>query len=440
MDHERIKKLKTMDQALVWHPFTQMREYAQEEPLIVERGEGCYLYDIEGKRYLDGVSSLWVNIHGHRRPEVDQAVRDQLDKIAHSTLLGVGNVPSIQLAEQLLKIAPKNLAKVFYSDSGSTAVEIALKMAFQYWRQKGVTGRHKFITLENAYHGDTVGSVSVGGIELFHSIFKPLLFETFPIKDFSLEHARKIFADHACEAAACIIEPMIQGASGMRLQPAGFVRGIRKLCDEFNVLMICDEVATGFGRTGKMFAVEHEGVDPDFLCLAKGISAGYLPLAATLTTQEVFSAFEGSYIDFKSFFHGHSYTGNPLACAAALANLKIFKEEKTIEGLGEKIKFLTEELEKFSSHPHVLEVRQLGMMVGIELIQDKAAKLPFPLEQRRAHRICLTARKRGGLFRPLGDVLIMMPPLSITGQQIHEMVDILFQSLEEATKICSPHL
>jgi adenosylmethionine-8-amino-7-oxononanoate aminotransferase len=248
-----------------------------------------------------------------------------------------------------------------------------------------------------------------------------------------MDHARQVFAEHAHEVAACIIEPMIQGAAGMLLQPPGFVRGIRQLCDEFNVLLICDEVATGFGRTGRMFAVEHEGVTPDFLCLAKGISAGYLPLAATLTTQEVFSAFEGSYTDFKTFFHGHSYTGNPLACAAALANLKIFEEEKIVDGLKEKIKFLAEELKNFSFHRHVLEVRQLGMMVGIELIQDKAAKLPFPLEQRTGHRICLAARKRGGLFRPLGDVLVLMPPLSITGQQIHEMVDILYQSLEEVT-------
>jgi adenosylmethionine-8-amino-7-oxononanoate transaminase len=434
MDLLEIQRLKELDRELVWHPFTQMREYAQEEPLIVERGEGCYLYDIEGKRYLDGVSSLWVNVHGHRKAQVDRAVRAQLDQVAHSTLLGVGNVPSIRLAEQLLKISPKNLAKVFYSDSGSTAVEIALKMAFQYWRQKGVAGRHKFITLQDAYHGDTVGSVSVGGIELFHSLFKPLLFESFPIRDFSLDDARQVFSDHAHESAACIIEPMIQGAAGMRVQPYGFVRGIRKLCDEFNVLLICDEVATGFGRTGKMFAVEHEGVAPDFLCLAKGISAGYLPLAATLTTQQVFSAFEGSYTDFKSFFHGHSYTGNPLACAAALANLEIFAEEKIIEGLGDKIKFLGEELRKFSSHRHILEVRQVGMMVGIELIQDKAGKIPFPLDRRTAHRICLAARKRGGLFRPLGDVLVLMPPLGISGEQIHEMVDILYMSLLEVTE------
>jgi adenosylmethionine-8-amino-7-oxononanoate transaminase len=433
MDPKEIERLKDLDRELLWHPFTQMRDYAQEDPLIVERGEGCYLYGIEGQRYLDAVSSLWVNVHGHRKAEVDRAIREQLDCVAHSTLLGVGNVPSILLAEKLLQLVPKNLRKVFYSDSGSTAVEIALKMAFQYWKQKGVAGRNKFITLENAYHGDTVGSVSVGGMELFHSIFKPLLFETIQIKNFSLDQARRIFAEHAQETAACIIEPMIQGAAGMRLQPKGFVRRIRGLCDEFNVLLICDEVATGFGRTGKMFAVEHEGVAPDFLCLAKGISAGYLPLAATLTTQEVYSAFEGSYTDFKTFFHGHSYTGNPLACAAALANLKIFSEEKILTGLGEKIPFLAEELKKFSDHPHVLEVRQRGMMVGIELTQEKAAGIPFPVAQRTAHQVCMAARKRGGLFRPLGDVLILMPPLSITGPQIHEMVEILFQSLNEVT-------
>lgn len=424
MERERIEQLKDWDRDLVWHPFTQMREYTGEEPLIVERGEGCYLYDIEGNRYLDGVSSLWVNLHGHRQKKVDEAVQRQLSLVAHSTLLGAGNVPSIELAKELLAIAPRNLRKVFYSDSGSTAVEIALKMAFQYWRQTGHKGRNKFITLDNAYHGDTVGSVSVGGMELFHSIFKPLLFETYSIKNFSLDHAREVFSQHASECAACIIEPMVQGAAGMRMQPKGFVKGIRELCDEFNLLLICDEVATGFGRTGRMFAVEHEGVQPDFICLAKGISAGYLPLAATLTTPEVYRAFEGSYMDFKTFFHGHSYTGNPLACAAALANLKIFREEKLLDALPDKIRLLKEELKKFSEHPKVLEVRQLGLMMGIELVPDQVGK-------RRAHRICLAARKRGGLFRPLGDTLVLMPPLSISGEQIHEMVTILYQSLVE---------
>ncbi len=417
------KKLKDLDRNLVWHPFTQMQDYQSEEPIIIERAEGCTLYDIDGKAYLDGIASLWVNVHGHRKSEVDEAIRQQLDRIAHSTLLGFGNVPSIELAEGLLAIAPKNLAKVFYSDSGSTAVEIALKMAFQYWRQQDRPEKQKFVSLKDAYHGDTVGSVSVGGIELFHSIFKPLLFDGFSIKNFSLDQARQIFTEHHQEIAACVIEPMIQGAAGMRLQPPGFVSGIRQLCDEFEVLMICDEVATGFGRTGKMFAVEHEGVEPDFLCLAKGISAGYLPLAATLTTDEVFDAFKGAYTDFKTFFHGHSYTGNPLACAAALANLKIFAEEQVLAALPEKIAFLAEALKKFAHHPRVQEVRQLGLMVGIELSG-------FPVDRRMAHRVCLEARSRGILIRPLGDVLVLMPPLAMSVDQLDTLTKVLYESLE----------
>jgi adenosylmethionine-8-amino-7-oxononanoate transaminase len=390
---------------------------------------------VEGKRYIDGVSSLWVNVHGHRKKEIDEAVKAQLDKIAHSTLLGVANVPSIELAEALLKIAPKNLGKVFYSDSGSTSVEIALKMAFQYWQQQGGAGakKTKFVTLENAYHGDTIGSVSVGGIDLFHKIFRPLLFDSLPIKNFDLSHAERIFSQHRGVVAACVAEPMIQGAAGMRLMPPGFLSGLRQLCDEHDILLICDEVATGFGRTGKMFAVEHEGVEPDFLCLAKGITGGYLPLAATLTTQRVFEGFRGSYEDFRTFFHGHSYTGNPLACAAALANLKIFEQERVLESLPEKIEFLREELKRFASHPHVGEVRQLGMMAGIELVQNKAGSTPYPLDQRVAYRVCQAARKRGALLRPLGDVLVVLPPLAIETETLHELLNALYSSLEECT-------
>ena len=433
MDPAKIQQLKDADRKHVWHPFTQMRDYMGEDPLIIERGEGSYLIDIEGKRYLDGVSSLWVNVHGHRKKEVDDAVKKQIDKIAHSTLLGLGNVPSIQLAQALLEVAPKNLTKVFYSDSGSTSVEIALKMSFQYWKQKGEGRRTRFITLENAYHGDTIGSVSVGGMELFHSIFRPLLFESYAIPNFDLEAARRIFAEHSQEVAACIVEPLIQGAAGMRVQAPGFLKAIRELCDQHGVHLICDEVATGFGRTGRMFAVEHEGVQPDFLCMAKGISAGYLPLAATLTTEEVFSAFSGSYTDFKTFFHGHSYTGNPLACAAALANLEIFRRDQILNKLPEKIKFLQQDLQRFSKHPHVLEVRQVGMMVGIELIQEKDPPAPYPIEERVAHRVCMAARNRGALLRPLGDVLVILPPLSMEEEEIHSLLSALYDSLDEVT-------
>ncbi len=420
----RNKNLKDLDREIVWHPFTQMQEYMAEDPLIVERGEGCYLYDIEGNRYIDGVSSLWVNVHGHQKKELDQAIQDQLQKVAHSTLLGVGNVPSILLAEKLLQIAPKNLSKVFYSDNGSTSVEVALKMAFQYWQQQG--GEHakkvNFITLQEAYHGDTIGSVSVGGIDLFHQLFRPLLFNSFQIPNFSFEAATELFQKYSGQIAACVVEPMIQGASGMRLAPPGFLTHVRKLCDQHGAFLICDEVATGFGRTGKMFAVEHEWVAPDFLCVAKGITGGYLPLAATLTTQKVFDGFCGAYGEFKAFFHGHSYTGNPLACAVALANLELFEHEEILKNLQPKIQFLQEELKRFENHPDVLQVRQLGMMVGIEL---KSTELKL------GARVCYAARKRGALLRPLGNVLVVMPPLSMDVSTLHELLSVLYEALKE---------
>lgn len=429
-------RLQDLDRRLVWHPFTQMQEYMAEEPLIVERGEGCYLIDVAGRRYLDGVSSLWVNVHGHRRAEIDAAIRAQLDKIAHSTLLGLGNVPSIELAERLLRVAPSNLKKVFYSDNGATAVEIALKMAFQYWQQQGGADARKirFVTLRDAYHGDTLGSVSVGGIDLFHKVFRPLLFESLVIENFSFEQASEIFEKHSGEIAACVVEPMIQGAAGMRTQPPGFLTHLRKLCDAHGAFLICDEVATGFGRTGKMFAVEHEGVEPDFLCLAKGITGGYLPLAATLTTARVFAGFCGAYRDFKTFFHGHSYTGNPLACAAALANLKIFEEERVIERLQPKVALLSEALRRFAAHPQVREVRQIGLMAGIELTADKAAGRPYPLEAKMGFRVCRAARERGALLRPLGNVLVVLPPLAIEARDLRALLEILWESLEEATR------
>ncbi len=437
MKSEDIKRIKDLDRDLVWHPFTQMQEYQAEEPLIIERGEGSYLFDVDGRRYLDGVSSLWVNVHGHRRREIDAAIRAQLDQVAHSTLLGLGNVPSVLLAEKLLELAPKNLSKVFYSDNGATAVEIALKMAFQYWQQRGGADAKKirFVTLENAYHGDTLGAVSVGGIELFHKVFKPLLFDSLVIRNFSMEEAERIFTEHAGEIAACVVEPLIQGAAGMRVQPKGFLPGLRELCDRHGAFLICDEVATGFGRTGTMFAVEQEGVEPDFLCLAKGITGGYLPLAATLTTDRVFQGFCGAYGDFKSFFHGHSYTGNPLACAAALATLEIFQKERVIENLGPKIALLNEALGRFSAHPQVKEVRQVGMMVGIEMVADKERGIPYPLEAKMGFQVCRAARRRGALLRPLGNVLVILPPLAIQPEELQELVNILYESLVEVTQI-----
>lgn len=431
--------LSLWDKQYVWHPFTQMQDYLRENNLVIERGEGVYLYDVDGNKYLDAVSSLWVNVHGHGHPKLNAALKAQIDKICHSTLLGMGSTPSILLAKKLCEMTPQNLTKVFYSDSGATSVEIAIKMAYQYFRNQEASNpafqkKKKFITLSNAYHGDTLGSVSVGGIELFHSVFKDLVFAPLVIESFNTEQAQNLFAKHGEELVACIVEPMIQGAAGMRLMPKHFLTQLRQLCDANNVFLICDEVATGFGRTGKMFAVEHEQIQPDFMCLAKGITGGYLPLAATLTTDKVFQGFCADYRDFKTFFHGHSYTGNPLACAAALANLEIFAEEKTIENLQPKINLLTQQLQKFSEHFHVKEVRQLGMMVGIEMIQDKFNNIAYPLDEKRGNQVVLACRKCGIIIRPLGNTLVLMPPFVITEQEIKYLCEQVYAAMDEVLR------
>jgi adenosylmethionine-8-amino-7-oxononanoate aminotransferase len=444
-----IRHLEKIDQTVLWHPFTQMRDYGRIPPLIIEEGKGSYVKDIYGRWYLDGVSSLWVNVHGHRKKEIDQAIVRQIGKIAHSTLLGISNVPAIELAEQLVKIAPRGLAKVFYSDNGSTAVEVALKMAFQFWKQcfRKDPKKRKFIALTNGYHGDTIGSVSVGGIDLFHGIYKPLLFRTFRVESpycyrcplrraypdcrvECLNLLEKTMKKHHSEVAALILEPMVQGAGGMIVFPKGYLKEARFLCDKYHILMIADEVATGFGRTGKMFACEHEKVSPDLMAISKGISAGYLPLAATLTTEGIYQAFLGEAQELKTFYHGHSYTGNPLACCAALASLELFRKERILEALPSKIQFLNKELKRFCQIPAVGEVRQKGLMVGIELVADRKKKTPFPVEAKVGLKIVLEARKRGVIIRPLGDVMVLMPPLSITKEELKRLTQVVFDSME----------
>ena len=421
--------LAAADRAHLWHPFTQQRGWAEEEPLIVESAEGTDLIDIHGRRYIDGVSSLWCNVHGHRHPRIDAAVREQLDSVAHSTMLGLTHRPGVELAARLVELAPPGLTRVFYSDSGSTAAEIALKMAFQYWRQRGEE-RPRFVALRMAYHGDTIGSVSVGGIDLFHSLYRPLLFDTLKASPGDLAEMDRLLADHAGEVAAVIMEPLVQGAAGMLVHPSGYLRGVRELCDRHGVLLILDEVATGFGRTGRMFACEHEGVAPDLMCLAKGITGGYLPLAATLATERIYEGFLGEFEEFRTFFHGHTYTGNPLACAAALATLDVFEAERTLEGLAAKISLLHDLLHPLADHPAVAEVRQCGFMVGIELSD-------FPLSVRVGHRVTLEARARGAIVRPLGDVVVLMPPLSISVGNLRRLVTITADAIEAATSSVS---
>jgi adenosylmethionine---8-amino-7-oxononanoate aminotransferase len=416
-----------LDKDHLWHPFTQQRGWVEEEPLMIERAEGTDLIDVDGRRYIDGVSSLWCNVHGHRHSGIDAALGEQLGKVAHSTMLGLSHPSGAELAGRLVDLAPPGLSRVFYSESGSTATEIALKMAFQYQQQRG--GQHvrrtSFVHLRDSYHGDTIGSVSVGGIDLFHSTYRPLLFQTHAAEPGDAADLERVLAAHEEEIAAVIVEPLVQGAAGMLLHPPGYLRAVRELCDDFGVLLICDEVATGFGRTGTMFACEQEEVAPDLLCLAKGLTGGYLPLAATLATERIYEGFLGAPEEFRTFFHGHTYTGNPLACAAALANLDAFESERTIDHLQPKIALLRELLDGVEAMPEVAEVRSRGFMVGIDLGEHDPAL-------RMGHRVTVEARERGAIIRPLSDVVVLMPPLSISEADLRRLVEIATESIRTA--------
>jgi len=421
-------ELADADRRHLWHPFTQQHSWCSEEPpVVIDHAEGTNLYDSDGNGYIDGVSSLWSNVHGHRHPAIDAAIRAQLGRVAHSTMLGLSHEPAIELAERLVDLAPPGLTRVFYSDSGSTAVEIALKMAFQWWAQRGEPQRTGFICLENAYHGDTVGAASVGGIALFHSLYRPLLFDAWRARCGDGEHLRELLDHRGDRVAAVIVEPLVQGAAGILLAPDGYLRRARELCDAHGVLLICDEVATGFGRTGRMFACEHEAVSPDLLCVGKGLTGGYLPLAATLATERLYEGFLGSPEEERTFFHGHTFTGNPLACAAALATLEVFEHEHTLELLQPKIELLARALaHRVSGLPGVVEVRQRGFMVGIELAA------PGP-SYRLGHQVTLAARRRGAIIRPLGDVVVLMPPLAISEADLCRLVAITASAIAEVT-------
>lgn len=444
MTQELIEKSKKY----LWLPFTQMKDY-DENPLIIESGNGIKVKDTNGKEYYDGFSSVWLNVHGHRKKELDDAIKKQLEKIAHSTLLGMTNVPATELAEKLIEISPEKLTRVFYSDSGAEAMEIALKMAFQYWKNIGKPEKQKFISMRNGYHGDTIGAVSVGSIELFHQVYGPLMFESFkaPIpyvyrsesgdsvqcRDECLHALEQLLIENHQEIAALSIESMVQGAAGMIVMPEGFLSGVRELCTKYNVLMIVDEVATGFGRTGKMFACDHEGVQPDLMAAGKGITGGYLPIAVTLTTEEIYTAFYDDYETLKTFFHGHSYTGNQLGCAVAIENLRLFESEKIVEQVARKAEDLHLLLNDLQSLPQVGDIRQLGFMCGVELVQSKESKLPFPSEKRVGYQVSLKMRELGMLTRPLGDVIVFMPPLASTKEELEAMVTIMKEAINEVT-------
>jgi adenosylmethionine---8-amino-7-oxononanoate aminotransferase len=441
-------ELEQADKQFVWHPFTQQESWEADAPIIIDRAQGAYLVDVDGNRYLDGVSSLWVNVHGHHRAEINAAITAQLDRVAHSTFLGLTHAPGIELARRLMDVVPGQLQRVFYSDTGAAAVEIALKMAFQYWQQRPDPRprKTKFFSLHNAYHGDTIGALSVGGIDLFQQIYRPLLFPTVKAPEAycyrchlgksypscrlaCLDEIERAIAINAEELAAVIMEPLVQGAAGIIVYPPGYTRAVWEIAKRHSVLFIADEVATGFGRTGNMFACEHEGVEPDLMAVGKGISGGYLPLAATFATEEIYRAFLGRPEEAKTFYHGHTYTGNPVACAAALASLDLFGQERTLERLQPKIAALTAGLETIRDLPLVGDVRQRGFIAGIELVQDVATGTPFPVAEQLGVQVVKEARRHGVMLRPLSDVIVLMPPLAIADDELAALLRAVRESI-----------
>jgi adenosylmethionine-8-amino-7-oxononanoate aminotransferase len=445
------QQLRDLDKRHVWHPFTHMSMWLESDPLVITAADGMHLIDSDGNRYLDGVSSLWCNVHGHRVPEIDAAVRAQLDKVAHTTMLGLTSEPAVLLADRLMRVVPQNLKKVFYSDAGATSTEIAFKLAAQYWFNKGKPEKCEFVGFTEAYHGDTFGAMSVGRTTAFHKPYLPMLFNVhfaptpfayrppspignrqsaignFPtaeeVRDHCLYALDQILQQHHARLAAVCIEPIVQGAAGMIVHPAGFLRSVRALCTKYDVLLIADEVAVGFGRTGEMFACEHERVQPDLMCAAKGITGGYLPLAATFATQEIFDAFLGAPSDGRTFFHGHTYTGNPLACAAAIVSLDLFEKNHVIEQVQLKSRQLAAMLDEIRPLKHVGDVRQKGFMVGIELVEDKATRKPFAPGRRLGADVCQRLRKHGVILRPLADTIVIMPPLAMGIEDLRKIVD-----------------
>ena len=466
--HPDFNDLHTWDKDFVWHAFTQMAEY---EPLLIERGEGVYLFDTDGNRYIDGSASMWCNVHGHRHPRLDAAIANQLSKVAHTTNLGLSNPTTVHLAQRLAEITPTGLEKVFFSSDGSSATEAALKIAFQYWHQSGIEGgnlsphstlhRTKFVSLGEAYHGDTLGAIGVGGVDRFTSIFSPLTFEAIrvpgpgmtasmsstgdggPRIDASSQHTtaaatlselENLFKNQGDEIAALIMEPLIQAAGGILVHPPGFLRAVRELTQQFNILLILDEIAVGFGRTGTMFACEQEDVSPDILCLGKGLTAGYLPMAATITTAAIWNQFLGSHKDGRAFYHGHTFGGNPLAAAVALESLALFEDEQVLQKLPRRIQQLQDHVARISKLPHVGGTRQCGLVAGIDLVADKDSRCPYPWEDKMGTVACMAARQHGALLRQLGDTVVIMPPLSISSSELGDLLHAAETAIRETTE------
>ena len=439
------------DLAVLWHPCTQMKDHEQLPLIPIRRGEGVWLEDFDGKRYIDAVSSWWVNVFGHANPRINQRIKDQLDQLEHVMLAGFSHQPVIELSERLVALTPPGLERVFYTDNGSTGIEVALKMSFHYWRNCEQPTKQRFVTLTNSYHGETVAAMSVGDVALFTDTYKPLLLDTFkvPSPDCYLrpegvsweEHSRTMFAhmeqtlaEHHDEIAAVIVEPLIQGAGGMRMYHPIYLKLLREACDRYEVHLILDEIAVGFGRTGTMFACEQAEITPDFLCLSKALTGGYLPMAAVLTTDKLYQAFYDDYSTLRAFLHSHTYTGNPLACAAALATLDIFEQDNVIEANKALAARMASATAHLADHPNVAEVRQTGMAVAIEMVADKASKTPYPWQERRGLKVYQHALERGALLRPLGSVVYFLPPYTITEEQIDFLAEVASEGIDIATR------
>lgn len=447
-----VLTLQEKDKRFLWHPYTQMQDYAQRDLLLIDRAEGIYLFDQQGRRYFDTISSWWCIVHGHGHPIITEKIRSQLARLDQVLLAGTSHEGAILLAEQLVQLTPPPLSRVFYSDNGSTACEIAIKMSLQYWRQVGQPGRCGLVGIERGYHGDTIGTMSLGGVPEFHGPFAPLLFSSHRLPSpycyrcsaglvqescncQCLQPLADLLAEQGEKIAALIIEPLIQAAGGMIIYPAKYLHKVAALTREFGVHLIFDEVATGFGRTGTMFALEQAGVAPDFLCLSKGLTAGMLPMAATLTSEEIFQGFYGDYGTGKTFFHGHTFSGNPLAAAAALGSLQVFAEEQTMAGLSAKISHLQARMRRFADLPWVGDLRQIGMISAMELVKNREAKTPYDLQERVGWPIYLAGLEHGLLLRPLGNVIYLWLPLSVTLAEIDEITDRAWQVLSDSRNI-----
>lgn len=444
-----MNKLQQKDMQYIWHPCSQMKDYEEFPPIIIERGDGSYLYDIEGKSYLDAVSSWWVNLFGHSNKRINSAISRQCESLEHVIFANFSHKPAIELAERIVDITPVGLNKVFFADNGSSAVEVALKLSFQYHQQVGNGAKNKFVAISDAYHGETLGALAVGDIDLYNKIYNKLIMHTYKAQGPDcfrcpygenrdscqvqcFEKMEELVEKHHNELCGIIIEPLIQGAAGMKMYPPIYLKKLRAICDQYKIHFIADEIAVGFGRTGKMFACEYAGVSPDMMCLSKGLTAGYLPLALTLVTDEIYQAFYCGYTELKAFMHSHSYTGNPIGCAVANETLNIFRDENVIEKNKQKSQYIKELVfERAYKHPYIGEFRQQGMVGALELVEDKATKEGFDWKKRVGYNIYKVALKKGVLLRPLGNVVYFMPPYVVTEKDMELMVDVAFESINE---------